>query len=256
MPDRPLINIYDDAGILVMRIGDISGMPWGGTADFPLPAGTFGVWSKRGGLWAKAYVAMFYANSSDSGLITHTFANETGNSIAYDFQVDETLPFGTIRVPRGRIVTLEFIPHHILLEWHDPVPGPDGTWAATTDTKLKRVELRASLNGGAVAAYNYLSGPSAGSGDNTYASVVLRVTYVGKISGAFTVNGLRVRRIASLRMFSHEVNTAPSYSVVGRTAGTVLDGSSLSGSDADQGGGSGTESGGYGGDIPGPGELI
>lgn len=249
MPDRPLINVYDDAGTLVMRIGDISGMPWGGTAAFPLPSGTFGVWSKRDGLWAKAYVAMFYANSSDSGFVTQTFLQEGTQNQGYDFQVDETMPFGTIKVPRGRIVTLEFIPHHFTFEFLTL----GDVWTALTETKLKRVELRASLNAGGVAMYNYLSGPSAGSGENTYTSIVLRVTYVGKIGAV--MKGLRVRRIASLRMFAHEVNSAPSYSVVGRTADAALAGREFEGSDTDQGGGAGTETGGYGGGIPG-GQLI
>src|SRR5437867_398473 len=65
LPNMTLNQTIDIRGVngdVVARIGDISGMPWGGSGEY-IARGTFGIWGKREGIWLKAMAQLFYANA-------------------------------------------------------------------------------------------------------------------------------------------------------------------------------------------------
>lgn len=263
MPDRYGIHIYDHDGNLVARLGDISGQPWGGSA-YTLPDGTFGLWGKRDGIWIKAMTQMFYANAASSGLITRSFTEDPLTASAdYIFRigVEETLPFGTIEVPQGRMVSLEVFLHTISqFEWHRTPGGP--AWLNLKEKTLESVTLRASLNGGGVSSYDFLSGPS-GPGQNSYTSVSVRMVFAGSEDGSAVSSnwdGIRINYFRTIRMFGHEVNESPTWAHYTHSKTQTSDspeGRQAEGTGGDPGGGAGTDDGGYGGGTPGnPPNLI
>lgn len=249
MPDRPIIDVFNTSGVLVARLGDITGMPWGG-GSYTLPSGTYGLWTLRDGTWMKGQVTMFYAHAKNLTLLQNETFSFNANE-RYEFSIDETFPFGTINVPLGRIVTWETFLHFVEIKIFTATGG-GGTATTLSTPRLFSISLRASLNGGAAADYNYLSGPTT-SGENAYTSVKLRLKWHGTKVGGGTVGvaSWSVRRNMSIRLFGHEVNADPTLS---SPTASVLVTTTTEGRgpelDSDQGGGSGTDAGGYQGDAP------
>ncbi len=253
------VDIFGTDGTLVSRYGDISGLGWGGS-DYTLPEGSWGLWGKRDGVWIKAMVQMFYSHFGPSGLITYTITIGpiilTG-LISFTITVNEAMPFGTIIVPKGRIVTLENFLYDIpTLQ----VSRDGGVYRSLSNRRLISTVLRASLNGGAVTSYNVLSGPTV-SGENTYTSVAVRIQIGGEITVTnenWTTAAVQTDYLRTLRMFAHEVNAVPTFSGVNATQSNsgISGGKDKEGGNFNQGGGSGTDAGGYGGNCIIAGTMV
>lgn len=250
MPDRPIFDVFDTSGDLRVRMGDISGRPWGG-AGFVIPEGTFGLWTDREGAWLRGNVTMFYANSRSAPKTGSTGTTEAAGTHLLKITLDETFPFGSIIVPAGRVVTMEYFLHSLT----GNITGTGVT--AFTGIRMNQLRLRASRAGGAVSDFDNLLGPTTGT--VTYSSVALRMLYhLGySVDQSNVTLNWSVTRVASIRMFAHEVHADTTISfiseavVTGGSVSGVEKGNIVGDSGSDPGGGSGTDNTTAGGDAPG-----
>jgi len=256
MPNRWGFHVYDQDGNLVARFGDISGLEWGGSGEV-LPENTYGFWAKREGAWLKAYTTVFYAHFGTLTLSWNPAGTGTLQApTTYRVTIDEIFPFGSIQVPRGRIISWEFVLTFASFRFRSAGLGD----VTTTGVFLRNKQLFASLNGGIAASYDYLTGP-ASPGIHTYTNLKLRLEYdidMGVGDGYWNRDvPVLFTRIGMIRMFSHEVNEAPSLDLVSTAEiSAPASGREREGAGVDQGGGTGTEPGGYQGSGGGGLQLV
>jgi hypothetical protein len=260
------IDVYGTDGSLVVRLGDIGGMIWGGS-NFVLPEGTFGLWGKRDGLWDKGTVQMFYANGSNLSITFSVVEPNPGNVLntagLFQVDIDETFPFGSIIVPGGRMVTWEdFLYFGLVSVVSTDLPG--ALSVAVNASSIANTKFLASKDGGTLSVWNYLSGPDGTKDLTTYTNIRLRRRYLiqTSLNRASGINQnitwtLTVRRVSTLRLFSHEANAAPNLaaSFVSYVEGGTTSADSNKGEDRVPGG-TGIEPGGYAGTPGGGGALA
>jgi hypothetical protein len=251
------IDVLGVDGSLVARIGDIGNLPWGASGKL-LPPGTWGLWGKRSGVWLEQHTQVFYANADT--ITTQPVSNASYSAPgAFVFNIDETLPFQTITVPDGRMVSWEDFVYFTTIT---VVSAPGVTSPAVVAFSVLPSVFYATKDASLIQAWNFMTGPTGtGSGTSVYTNIFLRRAYTIQVSG--TGSGIwtfNVQRRALLRMFAHEVNSKPTGfgSFVSFTAsGTVTQTPNI-GADRDPGGGSGVDPGGYvgGGGGGGAGLLV
>lgn len=251
-------DIYGVDGQLMLRIGDISGMSWGGRS-FDLPPGTYGVWGQRAGVWLKGMPQVFYAGASDRTI--QVVGQSSGPSGLWTLFVDEAFTFTTIFVPAGRMITWEDFPYFIDVTL---VSAPGITSPAIVSWRLDKTLFMATKDKeGTLLAWNFMTGPPA-DGVTLYSNIRLRRVYKIQTSGTggAATWTFSVKRIAVLRMFAHEVNEAPilSGAMDAFASGQTTTQTANIGENRDPGGGEGIdrnfegETGDLSGDVSGGGD--
>lgn len=248
MPDRPILDVFDTTGLHVVRLGDISGMPWGAAA-FTLPEGTYGMWTRREGYWERGSIHHVYANFAERTFVGASVNHATDAIILIRVIVDEVFPFTSVVVPSGRCVYFR------LFYYSGELKINLGTPAISTLMKIKAFSFFASMDGGAVLQRDYLPGPTT-TGTRTFTSVKAQITYEADFT-AFNWQAAAtydLKRAVGFLLVATDTHAAPTTSQAGFAnlqSGSAQGGSPEGITGVDPGGGSGDVVGQPGGETPG-----
>jgi hypothetical protein len=247
------VEIFTPGGQLAALIGNISGQPWGG-AGYTIPVDTYGIWARRAGLWLMDAPDVIYSMYAERVFTSASKASQGAGITALTAVLDETLPFGNLVVPSGRVIVpyVDFYSASLVL------PTANGGFSVSALSVKLLFSFFASLNGAGAAAYAYLTGPVS-TGMNTWSAVKFRCTWTATFTSFnwSSASTYQLTRNLGLRIFNHSVHALPSVAEVSFAVNPAsIAGRDPEGGGSDPGGGSGTDTGGAGGDTGGGGGVA